>query len=267
MSITLISEVWKCDLPPNLSHVLLSMADIADDDGSRCYPSIAHLAWKCGYSSRQIQRTIHELREREILLMVAHDTGGRGNATEYLIKLDHVERKIPWEIMRVRNRNKGDTTSPLANSKDDVSDEKGCHATRVNGDIQDTKGRHLEHERVTPMSPQPLVNVNDPLVDPLINSESEEVNRESPEYRFWESVLLELQSQVPRPSYETWLKETRCIRLSSDAATIQVKNTFIRDMLNERMYSLILMACSKIIPSPSEILFEVAQATEGIETS
>ncbi|KKN78118.1 hypothetical protein LCGC14_0353450 [marine sediment metagenome] len=263
MSITLISEVWKCDLPPNLSHVLLSMADIADDDGSRCYPSIAHLAWKCGYSSRQIQRTIQELREREILLVVAHDTGGRGNATEYLIKLDHVERKIPWEIVRVRHRQKGDTTSPLSNSKGDILDEKGCHAAQVKGDTLDTKGRHMRHERVTPTSPHPLVTVIDPLHDPLSKQEGEKDKREPPEYKFWDAVLGELQLVVTRPTFATWLKDTRCISVSHDIVVIEVANTFVRDRLRDQMYSMIDQAARQISPDIKEILFEVAQPTES----
>lgn len=266
MSITLIAEVWKCDLPPNLSHVLLSMADIADDNGSRCYPSVAHLAWKCGYSPRQIQRTIQELRERGILLVVSHDAGGRGNATEYLIKLDHVGRKIPWEIVRASRRSKGDNMTPLTETKGDILDTKGCHATHAKGDILDTKGRHLRHERVTLVSPHPLVNVNDPLVDPLSKHEEEKEKRETPEYLFWEAVLSELQLMVTRPSYETWLKETRCTSLSQDVAVVITPNTFVRDMLHDRMYSLISLAVERINPGIKDVLFEVAMGTEGSES-
>ncbi len=259
-----MAEVWECVLPPNLAHVLLAMADIADHDGTRCYPSVAHLAWKCGYSPRQIQRTIQELRERGILLVVSHDAGGRGNATEYLIKLDHVERKIPWKIVKASGQNKGDTLSPLLNRKDDTLDEKGCHAAQVKGDILDTKGRHLRHERVTLVSPQPLVNVIDPLHDPLSKREGEKEKRETPEYLFWEAVLGELQLQVTRPTYTTWLKDTKCINFTADVATISVANSFVKEMLHDRMYSLISQAVERIKPGIKEVLFEVSDV-EGIE--
>lgn len=261
-----MSQVWECVLPPNLTLVLLAMADIADHDGTRCYPSVAHLAWKCAYSPRQIQRTIQELRAKGILLVVSHDAGGRGNATEYIIRLDHLERKIAWEIVRASGQNKGDTLSPLLDQKGDTPDEKGCHEAHAKGDTLDAKGRHLRHERVTPASPQPLVNVIDPLVDPLSKQEGEKEKRETLEYKFWDAVLEELQSLVTRPSFETWLKETRCVSMYQNIAVVIAPNTFVRDMLNERMYSLISQAVERIKPDIKEITFEVAQATEGIES-
>ncbi len=260
MSIKLMSQVWECDLAPNLTLVLLAMADIARDDGSRCYPSVGFLAWKCGYSPRQIQRTIQELRTMNVLLVVAHDEGGRGNATEYLIKLDHLERKTAWEIVRERGQNKGDRLTPLVNGKGDTCDDKGCHAAHVKGDIQDTKGRHLRHERVTPTSPHTLVNVNDPLVDPLVDPDGEKS-------KYWNTVLAILQQQVTRPSFETSLKATRCVSVDDEVVVVEVANSFVKQMLNDRMYSLIYQAAQQIRPGIKEIMFEVAQATEGIEAS
>lgn len=260
MSIELMSRVWKCDLPPNLTLVLLAMADIARDDGSRCYPSVDFLAWKCNYSRRQIQNIIGSLRAKAILLVVRNDQGGRGmdgrgQSTEYLIKVDHISPKAEYVRSSSRASKKGEDVAPLTVQSTTKKGEAHC---THEGETCDKEGCNLRQGRVQPTSPNPLVNSNDPLVNSLSDSREENQDRETPEYQFWESVLAELQSQVTRPSYETWLKETRCIQLSRDVATILVINTFIRDMLNERMYSLISMACSKIPPHPSEVLFEVS---------
>ena len=77
MSIKIQTQVWELDLGHTDLMILLAMADHANDFG-RCYPSIPYLAWKTAYSERQVQRTIKELRDKEILVPVAYLNGGLG---------------------------------------------------------------------------------------------------------------------------------------------------------------------------------------------
>lgn len=259
MSITLMSRVWECDLPPNLTLVLLAMADIARDDGSRCYPSVGFLAWKCGYSRRQIQNIIKELRAKAILLVVNYDKGGRGpsgrgHSTEYLIRLADVSPKQSYRSLFVE-QGKGAIFAPL--TVQSTTDKGEAHCTHK-GEICDIEGCNLEHTRVQPTSPNTLLNVN----DPLDNSLDEPDGKKS---KYWETVLAILQQQVTRPSFETWLKHTRCITMSDEVVVIEVANTFVKEMLNDRMYSLIYQAAVQLSPGIKEVLFEVAETTEGIE--
>lgn len=255
-----MTKVWKCDRPSNQTLVLLAMADFASDDGSRCYPSIALLAWKCGYSSRQIQNIIRELRAKSILLVLDHDQGGRSHSTEYLIRLSHIAPKSEFQSTFAKALAKGEIISPFSpnhkTAKGEICDGKGCNLEHER--VKSTTQRvQFTSQRVNPTSPNTLVTVNETLTNSSVEERENQIDTETTGSQFWDRVLIELQSQVTRPSYETWFKETRCSQLSAETATILVVNTFIRDMLNDRLYSLISMACSKVPPYPKEIMFEI----------
>ncbi len=55
-----MTAVWRLHLSAFDKLVLLSLADIADDQG-RCYPSIMTLAEKCGMVDRSVRRSIERL--------------------------------------------------------------------------------------------------------------------------------------------------------------------------------------------------------------
>ena len=85
----------------------------------------------------------------------------------------------------------------------------------------------------------------------------------------WEAVLGELQLQVTRPSYETWLKETVGIASNADEFVVGTPNTFVAEMLERRMYSLISQAMERVTKGSVEVRFEVLQkddALNGIDT-
>ena len=73
----------------------------------------------------------------------------------------------------------------------------------------------------------------------------------------WQAVLGDLQLQVTRPSYETWLRGT--VGLSSDSGRFVVgtPSTFIAEMLEQRMYSLIADSLEKVTNAKSEVFFQV----------
>ncbi|MCY4528700.1 MAG: chromosomal replication initiator protein DnaA [Chloroflexi bacterium] len=73
----------------------------------------------------------------------------------------------------------------------------------------------------------------------------------------WEAVLGELQLQVPKPSYETWLRGTKGVSVSDGALVILTPNAFVSEMLDTRMYSLISRCLESITGNPMEIRFEV----------
>lgn len=69
MSAKAAGRVWDLDLPHNKQHVLLAMADHADHEGRNMYPSLDLIAWKTGYSYRQVRRIVEELERAGILVM------------------------------------------------------------------------------------------------------------------------------------------------------------------------------------------------------
>jgi len=122
VSIKIQTQVWELDLGHTDLMILLAMADHANDFG-RCYPSIPYLAWKTAYSERQVQRTIKELRDKEILVPVAYLNGGRGKATEYRI-----------------DPGKGVIKSPFKTEKRVTSTTQKGDTLSLKGDIQSVKG-------------------------------------------------------------------------------------------------------------------------------
>jgi len=65
-SVRVMAQVWELDLPEAQKFVLLAFADHANDDGL-CFPSIPRIAWKCGFSVRQVQRITAILRKVGLL--------------------------------------------------------------------------------------------------------------------------------------------------------------------------------------------------------
>lgn len=77
MSVRIMAEVWRLDLPANDKIVLLALADHADDEGL-CYPSIGRVAWKCCYSRATIKRQMKRLSEAGLVVVVERGGTGKG---------------------------------------------------------------------------------------------------------------------------------------------------------------------------------------------
>ena len=87
--------VWNLDIPQNEKYVLHAYADHADHEGKNVKPGIELIAWKTGYTERNVQKIINKLREKKILIPVKHAEGGRGHSVEYHIA-------FPPKYMRLR---------------------------------------------------------------------------------------------------------------------------------------------------------------------
>lgn len=99
MSVQAMARVWDLDLPHAERLVLLALADHADHVGDNIYPSIGLIAWKTGYSSRQVQRIIKSLVQMEILCVVDEP---EGRTTVYRMDLKAGTVKEPYLRQNVR---------------------------------------------------------------------------------------------------------------------------------------------------------------------
>lgn len=156
MSNKLCGQVWDLALPRSERDVLMAMADNADDDGSRCYPSIDHLAWKTDYSPRQVQRAIASLKAKGIVEVEANAEGGRGRLPEYRLYLGRAERKRSWEAV------KGDILSRRAPER--------VTSAHVKGDISGT-------ERVTPATTKGDIRGIPSIYEPVLNPTTEPLRK------------------------------------------------------------------------------------------
>ena len=76
MSISLMTEAWKADMPSGRKFVLLSLCDNSNDQGE-CFPSISMISKRCSMSERAVQGHIRDLEKLGILNCI--ERAGRSN--------------------------------------------------------------------------------------------------------------------------------------------------------------------------------------------
>lgn len=81
--------------------------------------------------------------------------------------------------------------------------------------------------------------------------------------RLWQAALGHLQLRVTRPSYETWLKGTVGVSFLEGQFVIGTPSTFVSEMLEQRMYSLISQSLCSVVAGPVDLRFEVLPAGDG----
>jgi len=75
--------------------------------------------------------------------------------------------------------------------------------------------------------------------------------------RLWEVALAELQLQVTRPNYETWLKDTVGLRFDNGFFVVGAPNDFATEWLSTKLRPLIAKTLSNIIGHPMEVSFQL----------
>ena len=126
-------RVIACVLPkrwgsPSRKIVALKLADVAREDGTKIYPSIATVAAESELSERQVQRVMNEFR-KEGLLIITRKGGGRYKTTEYRFDMMAVEclpdaKPMP-ESEVISLVKKGDMVSPFAPERVTLTTQKG----------------------------------------------------------------------------------------------------------------------------------------------
>ena len=75
--------------------------------------------------------------------------------------------------------------------------------------------------------------------------------------QIWEAALGELQLQVSKPNYKTWLKKTVGLSFHDDQFTVGVPNTFVAEYLDQNQRSLIEKTLIGITQRNINVLFQV----------
>ncbi len=73
----------------------------------------------------------------------------------------------------------------------------------------------------------------------------------------WQAALGQLQLQVTRPSYQTWLKDTVGLDHSDGEFVVGAPNAFVAEMLDQRMYTLISQTLNGMVGSSVHVRFQV----------
>ena len=75
--------------------------------------------------------------------------------------------------------------------------------------------------------------------------------------KIWQAALGELQLQVNKANFNTWLKNTRGMDYADGVFTLAVPSEFVAEWLKNRLYSLVCSTVSGIIGQRTEIQFRV----------
>ncbi len=178
MSMKLMVRILEeANLTRPQSAVLVAMAENANDDGSRCFPSVDLIAWKAGYKPRNVVDIIRDLRAIGVLEMVNKATAQR--ATEYSIHLDLAPPKQTFEDWKKENGRHSDraadgssgvqshvenTQKPRENAP--VQTHEGCNLTPtgVQSHVRGVQSHVENAENAREIAPEP---VNEPVNEPV----------------------------------------------------------------------------------------------------
>ncbi|MDD2921007.1 MAG: DnaA/Hda family protein, partial [Anaerolineales bacterium] len=79
----------------------------------------------------------------------------------------------------------------------------------------------------------------------------------------WQSVLTQLQMEMPRASYDTWVKDTRPVAYNNGIMTVGVRNAYARDWLESRLSSTVSRLLVGTLNSSVSVDFVVSQSEDA----
>jgi len=81
----------------------------------------------------------------------------------------------------------------------------------------------------------------------------------------WQSALGQLQMQMSKASFDTWVRDTRFVSSDSDTITISVQNAYARDWLESRLSSTIIRLLTGLLGKPHQVKFVVGNYDQPVE--
>ncbi|MDO8753989.1 MAG: chromosomal replication initiator protein DnaA [Anaerolineales bacterium] len=78
----------------------------------------------------------------------------------------------------------------------------------------------------------------------------------------WQSVLAQLQMEMPRASFDTWVRDTHPLAYENGIITVGVRNAYARDWLENRLATNVSRLLIEILNSNVSVKFVVSQSDE-----
>lgn len=78
----------------------------------------------------------------------------------------------------------------------------------------------------------------------------------------WQTVLAQLQMDMPRASYDTWVRDTRPVGYENGMLTVGVRNAYARDWLDSRLAATVNKLLIDTLNSKVSVNFIVSQSEE-----
>ncbi len=80
----------------------------------------------------------------------------------------------------------------------------------------------------------------------------------------WRSVLGQLQMEMPKASFDTWVRDTHPVKFEEGLFTVGVRNAYARDWLENRLASTVSRLLIGILDTNVSVQFVVTQSEEEI---
>jgi hypothetical protein len=80
-----------------------------------------------------------------------------------------------------------------------------------------------------------------------------------PNQKIWKSVIDHLQGEMPRASFDSWVKGSRALRYDGNTFTVGVRNAYTRDWLESRLQSTAERLLVGILAKSVDVEFVVAE--------
>ena len=126
MSLKVTQLVWKARLPSTQKLVAARLADFADDDGGRVFPSNARVAEDCGLSERSVRDTMRALEAAGVLVLVALERPGQNLPREYRLDLTVLVKLSASDESRGQDVPPGTTFRPAPDAARQETAKRGA---------------------------------------------------------------------------------------------------------------------------------------------
>jgi chromosomal replication initiator protein len=83
----------------------------------------------------------------------------------------------------------------------------------------------------------------------------------------WQATLGQLQMELPKATYDTWVRDAKLIKYQDEIFFIGVQNTYARDWLENRLTSTAVRLLSGIMDAPQQITFVLHTHEEPVTPS
>ena len=83
----------------------------------------------------------------------------------------------------------------------------------------------------------------------------------------WQTVLAQLQMDMPRASYDTWVRDTRPVAYENGMLTVGVRNAYARDWLDSRLATTVNKLLIDTLNSKVSVKFVVSQSDDTASVS
>jgi chromosomal replication initiator protein len=94
----------------------------------------------------------------------------------------------------------------------------------------------------------------------LNHSDPEQAEEPRDATTLWQAALTQLQLQVTRPNYETFLRDTVGVRLEGDRLVVAAPSDFVTEWLGGRLRPTVLQSLRRLIGDGADVAFEVLGA-------